>query len=209
MLLLETFETPTLSAGGSTSSLPSGWLSYSGPSVVQSVFHPTGVTRFKETAPLESPAGGNQLLMLGRTNSGVYRMSGTTILGGGVYAFSAAIGNSLLEDSDQFWSLQLWADSNDNGFFDPGDSFLGQQFGTSGTATLAAPGEWAVNQFVFDSSTNPAVVGKELILFLNNYGDALSESYYDQVLLQAIPEPNRAMLLLLGGLLLGLRRKRG
>ena len=208
VLFTEGFESPTLTAGGTTTSLPSGWLSYSGPSVVQYVFHPTGGTRFSSNTLLQSPADGNQMMVLGRTNSGIYRMSASTILGSTQYQLSAAIGNSLLEDKDEFWSLQLWADINDNNLFDAGDSFLSQQFGTSGTASNATAGGWAVNSTLFDSNTQPSVVGKKLILFLNNYGDAFSESYYDNVTLSIVPEPSRALLMLVGLAAAFLRRHR-
>lgn len=208
VLLTEGFESPGLAPGGTTTSLPSGWLSYSGPSVVQYVFHPTGSTRFTSNTPLQSPADGNQMMVLGRTNSGMYHMVSSTILGSTQYQLSAAIGNSLLEDKDEFWSLQLWADINDNNLFDAGDTFLTQQFGTSSTAINATAGGWATNSTLFDSASQPSVVGKKLILFLNNYGDAFSESYYDNITLAIVPEPGRAMLVFIGCGFLMLRRRR-
>lgn len=136
-------------------------------------------------------------------------MSGSTILGNTVDELSAAIGNSLLNSSDQYWSLQLWADSNSSGSLGAGDTFITQIFGTHASAQNAAAGSWATNSVQFDSSAFSSLYGQQLIVLLNNFGDATSESYYDNVTLSIVPEPNRGTLVLLGlGLLLRRRARK-
>lgn len=163
---------------------------------------------FNSTGPLASPASGSQLLVLQGTNSGVYRMSGSIILPDTVFTLSAALGNSLASTLDGDWSLQLWADANNNNQMDAGDSFLAQQFGSNGTATNAAGGEWTLNSVSFDSGLNPSYNGMQLIVFLNNYGTTSSQSYYDNVLLESVPEPSRLLLTCAALQLVVLRRRR-
>lgn len=208
VIFSESFESPVVGAGGSTFALTAGWVNYSGPSTTRLISRPAGTSMFNSTGPLASPASGSQLLVLQGTNSGVYRMSGSIILPDTVFTLSAALGNSLASTLDGDWSLQLWADANNNNQMDAGDSFLAQQFGSNGTATNAAGGEWALNSVSFDSGLNPSYNGMQLIVFLNNYGTASSQSYYDSVLLESVPEPSRLLLTCAALQLVVLRRRR-
>lgn len=211
IIVEETWETPSISAGSTSATLPASWTRFSGSVNDSQVWHPDSVTNFNQVQSLESPAGGSQLLLLRDTNTGVYRMSGANIAANTTYELSAAIGNELQTSNTQFWSLQLWADTNSSGFFEGsgGDTFIGQQFGTSGTALNASAGEWVSNSFSFNSATTTSLIGQEMIVFLNNFNDGTS--YYDNVRLSQVPEPTTlAIWSLLGGigLVAGHRRRR-
>ncbi|MBK8037451.1 MAG: hypothetical protein IPK22_09995 [Verrucomicrobiaceae bacterium] len=210
VILTEDFESPVIVSGGSVRVLPTGWVSHNGSTTNKRMIYPTGSSQFNTVAPLSAPAGGNQALLLRTLNQGTFRMTGHTILNNTDYLLSAAIGNSILEEADQYWSLQLWADTNGSNSLDAPDTFLKQEFGTNGagTAMNATSGNWITNSVSFNSSTDPSVVGQQLIVFLNNYGDANSESYYDNVMLSIVPEPSRAIMLLSGLLLLQFHRQR-
>lgn len=189
-LFVETWEDPALASGASSSSLPSGWQRFSGPMSSARIWHPSSAGGFSDVEPLEAPAGGNQLLVLEGLNTGVSRMSGTLIQPNTIYTLSASIGATLLTDHPEFWSLQLWADTNGSGAFEgsfAGDDFIGQQFGTLATAVNPAPGSWVLNTFSFNSSTTPSLVGEQLVVFLNSFGDGTST--YDNVTLSAAPAP--------------------
>lgn len=135
---------------------------------------------FSQVSPLSDSAGGNQLLFLSGANTGVDLVTGFLIDPDTTYTLSAAFGDDLQTTGNNHWSLQVWADTDANGVFDgvAGDTFLGQQFGTSGTQADPAPGEWAVNSFSFDSANTPSLAGKHLIIFLNNF--STGTSYYEQ-----------------------------
>lgn len=190
-LILESWESPSVAAGSSSTVLPTSWLRFSGGINNSRVFHPSNTAYFNQVQPLAGPAAGNQLLLLHGTNTGIYRLSGIFIQANTAYELSAAIGNSNMGENSQFWSLQLWADTNNSGVFEGMgfDSFIGQQFGGNVEANLPAAGEWAFNSFLFNSETRPDLVGKQLIIFPNNYYEA-GTSYYDNVSLRAATEPN-------------------
>jgi hypothetical protein len=129
LILSETWETPALAPGTSTATVPPGWVrsGLQNPDTV----HPNNTAEFNQVESLASPAGGNQYLKLSNQNNGLSRMTGFSIPANAQITLSAAIGNSKLISGDDGWSIQLWADTNANGAFDGGDSFLGQQFGTA------------------------------------------------------------------------------
>jgi hypothetical protein len=187
---VESWENPSITAGTQTSAAGfNGWVAFTGSSANMQVQHPNTTVAFNHVLPPAGPAGGNQMLRLSGSNTGISRMTGMTIQANQQYTLSAAIGNSKAEASSATWSLQLWADTNGNGSFDgsPLDMFIGQQFGTSGTATNPVLGEWATNSYTFDSAAKPELVGTQLIALLNNNAEVTNGvSYYDRVV---IPEP--------------------
>lgn len=190
----ENWETPAIPDDSiSTSILFSGWRQYSGTNL--GIYNPLNNSeRFNQTNPLAPPAGGNQLLFLSGSNTGIYRMSGVLIEPNTTYTISAAIGNDLLTANIAYWSLQLWADSDNSYLFEGSstDTFIGQQFGTSATAVNPEPGNWTLNSFSFDSSTTPALVGQQLIIFLNNFGSNTA-SFYDNVSFFAVKNSSTSL----------------
>jgi PEP-CTERM motif len=212
-IFLENWESPAIPDGTTSTSLPASWSRFSGPTTSSLIFHPSGTADFNQTDPLSSPAGGNQLLSLSGTNTGVYRMSGVLIQADTTYTLSAAIGDDKLTPNSQYWSLQLWANTSGTGQFvgsAGGDTFIGQQFGTTATAVNPTAGNWAWNSFTFNSSTTPNLVGQELIVFLNNFDDGTS--YYDNVSLSSVPEPSSVILAgigIYGIVTFGRRSRRG
>ena len=200
---VEDWETPAVSSGTTSTSLPPLWNRFSGSISDSQIWHPVGTARFDQSEPLAFPASGNQSLFLSGTNVAIYRMSGNFIQANTTYELTAAIGHDKLVANTQFWSLQLWADTNgSNGFegSDGGDTFLGQEFGISGSAINPAVGAWETNTFTYDSTTMPSQVGKQLIVFLNNFNEGTS--YYDNIALQTVPEPTGLALALIGTLAL-------
>ena len=209
--ILEDWEAPALPPNVVSATLPAPWVRFSGPVNNIALVHDAGLGSFNQTEPLASPAGGNQYLFLVGTNTGISRLSGVAIEVDSTYTLQAAIGNPFGQINTHVWSLQLWADADGSGAFEGSgsDTFIGQEFGTSLTATNAAIEEWALNSFSFNSATTPELVGKQLIIFLNNFGDGSSS--YDNVALvtpQPVPLPSTFWLLVpaLGGL--GAMRRR-
>ncbi len=192
---IETFETPIVAPGSTSTTLPSSWTRFSGAASSSQIFHPNDSLSFNQFKSLASPAGGDQLLFLSGTNVGIYRLSGVIIQQNTSYELSAAIGSDKLLANSQYWSIQLWADSNHNGQFEgsSADTFIGQQFGTNPGAVNPIAGEWDRNSFTFSSTNTPSLVGSELVVFLNNFGP--STSYYDNVSLVAVPEPTSLLML--------------
>lgn len=148
-------------------------------------------------------------------------MTGAAIQANTEYTLSVAIGNNNYVNSGQqsFWGISLWADTSSLGTFDGSvDTFIGQQYGTSGTANLPVSGGWALNSFTFNSATTPTLVGKELVILLYNRDPFFSLSNYDSVTLStpdavsAVPVPPSALLLAAGllgfPLLNGVRSRR-
>lgn len=211
-LLSESWETPAVTLGSQSTTLPLAWSRFSGPFDAAQIIRPAGASLFSAANPLAAPADGGQALLLNGINTGISRMTGITILPNTTYTLTAAIGNDL-QTASEFWSLQLWADANANDAFNgaQGDSFIGQAFGSSPLATNAPAGAWATNAFSFDSAVATAVVGQQLVIFLNNFG--AGTSYYDAVVLTAtaneaaVPAPFSAALLATALLGLGLRRR--
>ncbi|QQS54829.1 MAG: LamG domain-containing protein [Candidatus Competibacteraceae bacterium] len=188
IMFTETWETPVITDGAvSTSIIFGGWRRYFGAVSNSSIWNTNSSERFNQTNPLAPPAGGNQILFLSGLNAGIYRMSGLLIEPNTTYTLSAAIGNDLLTAHVEYWSLQVWADSDNSYLFEGSgrDTFIGQQFGTTATAVNPEPGNWALNSFLFDSSTTPALVGQQLIIFLNNFGSNAA-SFYDNVSFYAV-----------------------
>jgi len=210
-IISESWEGPVLALGAESTTLPARWSRFSGPLDAAEIVRPAGAAIFSTTNPLGSPADGSQALQLGGTNTGIYRMSGITILPNTTYTLTAAIGNDV-STSSEFWSLQIWADANGSKGFEGSvaDVFIGQEFGLSLSALNAAAGGWATNAFTFDSAAVTTVVGQQLVIFLNNFG--AGTSYYDAVVLTSVanpadvPAPFSAALLLTDLLGLGLRR---
>ena len=200
-MVLETWESPVVLAGLTSTGLPTPWTRFSGTVIDTQIFHPNNTANFNQFESLSTPAGGNQLLLLRGANTGIDRLSGIIIQSNTNYELSAAIGNDKLAANPRSWSLQLWADSNSSGSFEgsAGDTFIGQQFGTNSGTINPSAGEWAFNSFSFNSATTTALVGKELIIFLNNNGTGGDVSYYDNVRLQAVPEPHGITLVCLIG----------
>jgi len=203
----ESWELPPISDGASTSTLPAGWHGFGGSPTIQ---HPTGTVEFNQTNPLAAPASGSQILALSGVNVGIDSVTGELIQSGSIYTLSGAIGAKKTGSSTS-WSLQLWADTNANGLFDgsSGDTFIGQQFGTSGTAVNPSPGNWTLNSFTSAPLTAPTLVGKHLIVFLNNFGTGAT--YYDSISVTASATPEPGSLALLGASALtgfGLLRRR-
>ncbi len=200
-MILETWESPVVLAGATSTSLPMPWTRFSGAMIDTQIFHPNNTANFNQFESLATPAGGNQLLLLRGANTGIDRLSGIIIQANTTYELSAAIGNDKLAANPLSWSLQLWADSNNSGSFEgsAGDAFIGQQFGTNSGAINPSTGEWAFNSFSFNSATTTALVGKELIVFLNNNSTGGDVSYYDNVRLQAVSEPQSITLVCLIG----------
>ncbi len=197
-----------IASGATSTLLPAPWLRFSGSTTSSVMLHPDG-TLFSQVGPLASPAEGNQVLRLTGTSTGIYRLSGALIQADTIYTLDAAIGNDLLTSvRNDTWSLQLWANTNANGLFDGsipgGDTFIGQQFGTSGTSVNPTAGNWALNAFSFNSADTPGLIGKELIVFLNNFDvrPEVGTSYYDNVSLSARPAavPEPASLVIWGGI---------
>jgi|GEM_PF-6108013 len=216
-ILTESWETPEIASGATSTLLPAPWVRFSGSAADSVIFHPNS-TFFNVVDPLAGPADGNQVLALSFTNTGIYRLSGALIQADTIYTLEAAIGNDLLSNfRNDTWSLQLWANTNVDGVFGSGDTFIGQQFGTSGTAVNPTAGNWALNSYSFNSAATPSLIGKELIVFLNNFDvhPEVGTSYYDNVRLSAVPAtvPEPASLAIWGGisiagLVVGWRRKR-
>jgi hypothetical protein len=202
---VETWETPPVAAGATSTTLPAPWVRFSGGVSNSQIWHPNSTANFNQVQPLAGPAGGNQLLFLNGTNTGIHRLSGVIIQANTTYELSAAIGNDMQTANTQFWSLQLWADTNNSGVFEGSvaDTFIGQQFGTNAGAVNPAEGDWALNSFSFNSAGTPGLVGKELVVFLNNFNNG--RSFYDNVSLQTVvqPVPEPASLALLGLTALG------
>jgi len=177
----------------------------------------TGPGAFNVANPLAAPADGNHYLQLGRSYS-VSTLTGVTIQANREYTLSTAIGNSNYLNyayaagaQQKYWGISLWADTADLGSFDSSvDTFIGQEFGFSGTANVPAVGAWALNSFAFNSTTTPSLVGKELVIVLGNGDPAFSVSNFDNVTLStpdaatATPLPPSVLLLAAG--LLGLAR---
>ncbi|MDX2038145.1 MAG: PEP-CTERM sorting domain-containing protein [Isosphaeraceae bacterium] len=67
-------------------------------------------------------------------------------------------------------------------------------------------GEWAYNSYSFRVPTSSELVGKRLVVFLNNFGNGTSS--YDNVTLTAVPEPSTLASLAVGGVALVLARVR-
>ena len=211
-ILTEGWETPAIPDGATTSNLPVGWQGFGG---FPNIRHPSGTAEFNQTDPLAPPAEGSQLLALSGVNVGIDKVMSSVIQPGSIYTLSAAIGSKKVNASDS-WSLQLWADTNNNGVFDgsSGDTFIGQQFGTSGSATIPTAGNWALNSYSSVPVSDPTLLGKRLIVFLNNFGSGAT--YYDNVSVRvtasATPEPGSIALLaavvLMGTGCLSRRRKR-
>ncbi|QDT11010.1 hypothetical protein K239x_30030 [Planctomycetes bacterium K23_9] len=177
---------------------------------MSSILHAADANRFAQ--PLPSPAGGNQVLELAGTNTGIFRMSGEALQINSIFTLSAAIGNdATLGAANEFWSLQLWADTNGSSSFEGSgsDTFIGQQFGSSSTAVTAAEGQWALNSFSFETGGDDSLSGQELIVFLNNFDTG--SSYYDNVSLSVstVPEPSSVCILSVGllALIVGRRRR--
>ena len=216
-LVVEGWESVALAPGSLSATPAPGWAVFTGASF-SGVYRP-GAAEFTATSPLAAPAGGNNALVLSGVNTGWSYTTTALIQPNTVYTLSAAIGNSTIASDHNNWSLQLWADTNNNGAFDGGgfDTFLGQQFGTNPTALAPALGAWRTNSYQFDSATNPLSVGSRLIVFLNNFNTGTS--YYDSVTLStpdavtATPLPPSVLLLIAGfmGLPLwsGVRTRRG
>ncbi len=224
-LVVESWETP---AGNSPIfTFPSPWVG-AGPQngyYYSQIIQPSA-GEFSSVNPLPAPADGNQHLRLGR-NYSVSRLTGAAIQANTDYTLSVAIGNNNYQNfayaggtQQTFWSIQLWADTSGLGTFDGSvDTFIGQQYGTSGTATLPVPGNWALNTFTFNSATTPSLVGKELVILLGNGEPFFSVSNYDNVTLStpdavaAVPLPPSVLLLAAGlaglPLLGGVRTRRG
>ena len=207
-LVVEGWESVSLAPGALSGPVPAGWVAFSG-APFSGVYRP-GATEFSATSPLAAPAGGNNALVLSGANTGWSYTTTASIQPNTVYTLSAAIGNSTVASDHTNWSLQLWADANNNAGFEGGgfDTFLGQQFGTNPTALAPALGAWRTNSYQFDSASNPLSVGSRVIVFLNNFNTGTS--YYDTVTLStpdaatATPLPPSVLLLAAG--LLGLAR---
>jgi hypothetical protein len=206
VLLFEDFETPAISIQGATSpNLPTGWQS-NGIGIPE-IWRPGLFAvpfRWNQAEPMASPAGGNQILFLNQWE-GIYKQVGT-IAPNTTYTLSAAIGYDKWIGNPLNWSLQMYADSNDNGSLDPDDTFLVQEFGGSGNAVNPLPGDWVTNSTSFDSAQiDPSLLGKTLLVLLFNYNDSIaSTSNYDNVLLTAVPELSTIQLVLASALALGL-----
>lgn len=195
-IFAESWEMPSLISGSISATLPESWYRFSGPIASSQIWFPEGSTRFVETNPLASPASGKQLLYLSGINTGVYRMSGVVIQPNTIYTLSAALGNDLLTSNTHYWSLQLWADTNNSGWFEGTfasvqDTFIGQKSGASPYAANPTEGNWSVNSYSFDTTETPSLVGSQLVVFLNNFGDGVS--FYDNVTLASAPSPSSSV----------------
>lgn len=206
VLLFEDFETPAISVPGATSpNLPTGWQS-NGIGFPE-VWRPGPLAvgpRWNQAEPMASPAGGNQILFLNEWE-GIYKQV-AAIAPNTTYTLSAAVGYDKAIGNPFNWSLQMYADSNDNGFLDNADTFLAQEFGGSGNEVTPLPGDWATNSTSFDSAQiDPSLLGKTLLVLLfNTLNSVTSTSNYDNVLVTAVPELSTIHLLLASALGLGL-----
>jgi hypothetical protein len=71
---IETWESPAIAGGASSTSLPGSWVRFSGAFDESQIFHPNSTANFDQVEPLASPAGGNQLLTLAGVNTGISRV---------------------------------------------------------------------------------------------------------------------------------------
>jgi hypothetical protein len=176
--VIENWENPVLASGTTSAALPSPWALFSNNGSYEVVNSPTA---------LPSPADGHQYLDLNGTNTGIAEVTDIVISANTTYTLSAAIGHVDASYGNS-WSIQLWADTNGNNVFDGSahDTFIGQQFATSGTASNPANGVWTSNAFTFDSASTPNLVGNHLIVFLNNY--LPGSSFYDSIAIAQAPD---------------------
>ena len=194
----EGWESPALNPGATSTLLPGNWSLFSN-NGSYGIWRPDNHVNFNSVEPLASPAGGNQLLFLSGTNTGVGIVTTVTIAPETVYTLSSAIGSGQTANN-QGWSIQLWADTSGSSTFvgsGGGDTFIGQQYGLTLSAVNPGAGDWASNSVSFDSSTTPNLVGKHLDIFLNNFLNGTS--YYDNVTLSAATVPEPGSLAMLAG----------
>ncbi len=198
VIMTEDFETPAIAIPGATTpTLPSGWVTNN--IGLPEIWRPGPLAvgpRWNQAEPMAAPAGGNQILFLDAWE-GIYKQA-ATIAPNTTYTLSAAIGSDLAIVSPLQWSLQMYADLNDDGQLDPGDFLLSQQYGGSGTEAVPAPGDWVTNSTSFDSALiDPNLLGRTLLVLLfNTTNSSTSTSSYDNVTVTAVtvPEPSTVAL---------------
>lgn len=158
------FSSVNLPNGGTAPLSNYGWTMLPGyGTAIPQVWHPyVTSTDFSSVNPLAAPATGNYVGFIQEPGGGCETPVGS-ILANTTYTITVAIGNRFAEGEGD-WSIQLWAGPGTSG-----TTFLNQTFSAQSGVNHPVAGGWANNTVTFSSASNPAVVGQNLFIRIDNY----------------------------------------